>query len=90
MTEQTINIHVTQDRAELLVLDDLIDATEGDLRGMRSLLAHFVQNGKGEYMKTEEAVELIGKMTLKEIKASTTQVVTSIEETSSPKENGTT
>ncbi|MFV2045022.1 MAG: hypothetical protein ACC700_17515 [Anaerolineales bacterium] len=55
MTETIeLKLSVTTNRAEGLVLGDLIAAQDGDLRAMRDTLAHFVVNGTGDYMSQDD------------------------------------
>ena len=104
MTETIeIELKVTAERANGLVLGDLIAAQEGDLKAMRNTLAHFVVNGTGDYMNQEDyevtlngekqmksgARTRIGQLTLGRLKVYSNQLQGNLREDAVPKENGT-
>lgn len=49
---------------DVLLVGELIGLVEGDFLTTRSALAKFVTDEKGDYLDEEEALKLIGKMTV--------------------------
>lgn len=97
-------MRVTRERAEELMLADLIAAQEGDLRAMRDTLAHFVVNGTGDYLPQDDYVRkdeagnsvvvpgartLIGRLKLGQLKQYSGQLQTQLREDAVPKGTGT-
>ncbi|MGH9158197.1 MAG: hypothetical protein ACRD1K_20705 [Acidimicrobiales bacterium] len=96
----TIELKVTQARAEGLVLQDLIDAQNGNLEAIRDTLAHFVLNGTGDYLALEDhkdeqgnpvlgARSVVGQMTLGEMKHYSAQMRQLLQDSAVPKASGT-
>lgn len=92
----TVELNVNSERAEQLVLQDLIDAQNGVLEALRDTLAHFVVNGTGEYLPLDDwlddkkvshpgARSIIGQMTLAEMKHWSGQMRTLLQESAVPK-----
>ena len=78
MTETIeLQLKVTAERSDGLVLGDLIASQEGDLKAMRNTIAHFVVNGTGDYMEQEDheiEFEVNGKKHKKLVPGARTQV----------------
>ena len=104
MTETIeLQLKVTAERSDGLVLGDLIAAQEGDLKAMRNTLAHFVVNGTGDYMNQEDyEVTLNGEkqtksgartqvalLTLGQLKFYSMQLQGNLRDDAAPKETGT-
>lgn len=98
-----IELKVTAERSDDLVLGDLIAAQEGDLKAMRDTLAHFVVNGTGGYMEQDDfeitvdgrkqmepgARTQVGQLTLGQLKFYSEQLQGNLREEAAPKETGT-
>ncbi len=80
-----IVLDVTSDRVDSLEIDFLIGAQEGDMRAMRDTLAHFLVDGKGKYVEPEVAQQVIGKMTIGQLKIESANLVGSLQEDAAPK-----
>ena len=104
MTETIeLQLKVTAERSDGLVLGDLIAAQEGDLKAMRNTLAHFVVNGTGDYMNQEDYEVTVDKkkqmksgartqvalLTLGQLKFYSMQLQGNLRDDAAPKETGT-
>ncbi|KKN73401.1 hypothetical protein LCGC14_0401040 [marine sediment metagenome] len=81
-----ITLDVTTERVDSLEIDMLILAQEGDMRGMRDTIAHFVVDKKGVYVEPEIAQRMVGKMTIGQLKVESANLVGYLRDDAAPKE----
>ena len=80
-----ITLDVTTGRVDSLEIDLLIQAQEGDMRGMRDTLAHFVVDKEGRYVESAIAQRMIGKMTIGQLKIESANLQGYLRENAAPK-----
>ncbi len=80
-----ITLDVTTDRVDSLELDMLILAQEGDMRGMRDTIAHFVVDKEGKYVEPEIAQSMVGKMTIGQLKVESANLQGYLRDNAAPK-----
>ncbi len=80
-----ITLDVTTDRVDSLEIDMLILAQEGDMRGMRDTIAHFVIDKEGKYVEPEIAQRMVGKMTIGQLKVESANLQGYLRDNAAPK-----
>ena len=81
-----IKLNVTSARLENYVtVDEVINAQDGDLKAIRDMLARFVVDENDEYIPFEDAVKLVGELTIAKLKDAGNSLITAMEVVEVPK-----
>lgn len=89
-----INIVVTDERKEelttgaIIAMDDALNGVEPDPRGMRELIATFMQTNDGEWMTEREAFAILDRVKQKDFGDVFQPFIQAIVDNIVPKENG--
>ena len=84
-----IEIRVDQDRlGELVTVDEFIAVEEGKIKAIRDVLGRFVIGSDGQYMEPEAGVEIIGKLTINQLKETAEEFSRKARDAAVPPANG--
>jgi len=89
-----IHFHISQERFEELTWDaqiamqDFQRGAEADLRGLRDMLAPFMQDEDGKWLEYEQAIGILGRIRTKETKQMVADFSMALKDFSIPKGTG--